>query len=332
MMKATIKKLINSAITKSSLISLSTNTIVILRYHSVQKNPDLYDSVIGCSITHSLDEFEQQMAIIANNFKPVSIGDVYCFLIKKKTIPKKAVVVTFDDGFYDNYEYAVPVLNRFGIPATFYISVGCIQKSSIPWFSKLRYCFFHTETPQWKDPIEHHSHKLNGKNSRLNAFIKACRQCTVLVGQQQSEYIENIEEQLEIGHYPYRNLMMSWEHIGQLLKMGHTIGSHTMSHPNLAYIDQESLMFELKESKRILEDNLNEPILDFSYPNPALIPNYNELTYSAVQDSGYRSAVTCVPGPVKHNDDVLLMNRMYVPHNLNEFLWYLNMSFLGRTI
>ena len=332
MIKATIKKLINAAIMKFSLINLSTSKIVILRYHSVQKNPDLYDCIIGRSITHSLDEFEEQMEAIASDFNPISIDDLHGFLKKKIRIPKKAVVITFDDGFYDNYEYAVPILNRLGIPATFYISVNCIQNSSIPWFSKLRYCFFNTVTPQWEDPIEHLSHKLNGEESRLNAFIKACRQCTVLVGQQQSEYIKIIKEQLEISGYPYRNLMMSWDQIGQLLKMGHTIGSHTMSHPNLAYIDKASLIWELKESKNILEGKLNKPIFDFSYPNPALIPNYNQLTYSVVKDSGYRSAVTCDPGPVKRNDDVLLMKRMYVPNNLNEFLWYLNMSFIGRTI
>ena len=104
---------------------LAPAAAVILMYHSIAKDPEVTRNTIGLS--QSLKDFEAHMRTLAQRFSPVTIEQVAQFAREGKTLPKRAVVVTFDDGFLDNYECAFPVLNHYGVPATFYILVNAIR-------------------------------------------------------------------------------------------------------------------------------------------------------------------------------------------------------------
>ncbi|PQP33293.1 hypothetical protein C6A37_13665, partial [Desulfobacteraceae bacterium SEEP-SAG9] len=71
------------------------------------------------------------------------------FLKFKKRIPKKAVAVTFDDGYRDNFEMAAPILDYFGIKATFYIATATIECLTPPWYVKLRHAIWETKEKEW---------------------------------------------------------------------------------------------------------------------------------------------------------------------------------------
>ncbi len=117
--------------------------------------------------------------------------------------------------------------------------------------------------------------------------------------------------------------MMTWKMVNGLLQAGHFIGSHTLFHPNLAYISKDDLKFEVTESKNKLEEKLNLKIRHFSYPNPVRQPHFNSETMEAVQAAGYKTAVTSIPGVVRKGDNILEMKRIAAPRSLNEFIWKL---------
>src|SRR5262249_348286 len=69
------------------------------------------------------------------HYEPVTLDDLAAFVRGERAMPRRCVAVTFDDGFADNFEIAAPILNRAGIKAAFYITVGCIEPVRLPWFT-----------------------------------------------------------------------------------------------------------------------------------------------------------------------------------------------------
>ena len=109
-----------------ALSHLSKRGVAILRYHSVQPEPGRYEYSIGSGIIHSCKVFQEQMEIVARHYVPVTLDDILKFLLGETAPPRRSVAVTFDDGYADNYEFALPVLARAGVPAAFYVAVGSI--------------------------------------------------------------------------------------------------------------------------------------------------------------------------------------------------------------
>src|SRR5579864_6954920 len=118
--------------------------VAIVMYHSVMRDPSSAQTILG-DIIHSTEVFRGQMEHIAHEFRAVSLDDLLLFLKAEKPLPPKAVVVTFDDGYADNYLAAKEILDPLGIPAVFYITVDCIDRQQPPWPSLLRYAFLPRE-------------------------------------------------------------------------------------------------------------------------------------------------------------------------------------------
>ncbi len=131
---------------------------------------------------------------------------------------------------------------------------------------------------------------------------------------------------------PTKAFMMEWKKIKELHEKGHIIGSHTLSHPNLAHTRKGELRWELTESKRVLEKELCTPVIHFSYPNPALWPQYTEETTAAVKENGFETAVISSNGPVRNRDDPLLLERLSGTLDKEEFLWNVRCTMLGRRV
>jgi peptidoglycan/xylan/chitin deacetylase (PgdA/CDA1 family) len=98
---------------------LPKNRAAVLLYHAVDKN-DVFLSV-------SPEIFKKQMQyLVSNKYNVISLADLVAMLEKKQDVPKKTVVLTFDDGFESHYKYAANILKEFNLPATFYVCTGLI--------------------------------------------------------------------------------------------------------------------------------------------------------------------------------------------------------------
>jgi peptidoglycan/xylan/chitin deacetylase (PgdA/CDA1 family) len=126
--------------------------------------------------------------------------------------------------------------------------------------------------------------------------------------------------------------MMSLDQLKGLLRQGHIVGSHTMSHPNMAQIQEEEAREELGESKARLESRLNSPVRHFSYPCPALSPHWNEQTVEQCRAFGYDSAVTTNSGVTFQGDNLLRLKRIHPTKTAAGLRWNLESAFAGRKI
>jgi peptidoglycan/xylan/chitin deacetylase (PgdA/CDA1 family) len=270
------------------------------------------------------------MEIIARNYSPITLPDVLGFLRGDKDLPPRAVVITFDDGYTDNLEIAAPVLSHLGIPAVFYITVACVEKRCLPWPARLRYAFFTTKKCFWTSP-RGTGLALTTRDERGRAFNTASDYCARLSGTPQECFVSAVECEMDVDPAPVsKHMMMTWDQVRKLASQGHTIGSHTMTHPNLAHISEEEMTAELGDSKRKLDAEMGTPIVHFAYPEPALRPNWCAQSREISRIVGYETAVTIKGGPVRRNDDPLCLRRIGPGTNLDGFLWNLERTFLGR--
>jgi peptidoglycan/xylan/chitin deacetylase (PgdA/CDA1 family) len=304
--------------------------VAILMYHSVMDDPSSAETTLG-GIVHSTTVFRGQVELIAKEFSAVSIDDVRLFLRGEKKLPARPVVVTFDDGYADNYQVANGILNSFGKSAVFYVTVDCIERQRLPWPSLLRHAFLATQKKSWTLE-EGRIRPLSTTDQRLQAFARASETCSKLSGIPQDEFVKSVQQQLDVDPSSSSQLMMNWEEVRGLMRSGHVIGSHTMTHPNVAHIPESEVHSELAESKRKLENELTRPVVHFSYPCPALQPHWTEHTVTATRESGYETAVTTNGGIVRRHDDPLSLRRIRPTKTVDGLRWNLECAFLGRNV
>jgi len=303
----------------------------ILMYHSVQDEPERYANSIGTGIIHSTSMFARQMELISRRFSPVTIDDIRLFLSGGKALPSRAVAVTFDDGYADNAEVVAPILSRFGVRAAFYLTAGLIGTKNPPWFCRLRNAFAMTRKKEWLPPRNGQSWSLATAQERDAALLAAFNLCASSAGAALEHTIQHIEGGLDIEPFiGGSGLMMDWNQARALQRAGHIVGCHTLTHPNVAHVAMDVAHRELTESKRKLEEELNIPVRHFSYPHPALNPQWNNGTVAISKEAGYQTAVTTTPGLVRAGANPLILSRVWTPRSEHEFLWNLECSFLRR--
>lgn len=306
----------------------------ILMYHSVMVDPRRESQTLG-GIIHSSQVFAQQMELIAHDYVPVSLDHVLQTLASGRPLKPRSVVVTFDDGYTDNHDIAMPILDRVGVPATFYITVDSVETGQLPWPSRLRYAFYTTKKVSWNDSINNNDAicPLGNFSQRDQAFLYASDVCAKLAGAEQHNFVRKLEEDLEAGPpQPAQRLMMSWEQVRDLTRHGHIVGSHTLTHPNMAYVDADAARTELSASRRKLEEVLDAPVTHFSYPCPALSPHWSESTRKMSHEAGYKTAVTTTGGLVRRNDDPLALHRIRPSKEVDGLRWNLECTFMGRAM
>ena len=171
-----------------------------------------------------------------------------------------------------------------------------------PGICRLRFAFNTTSKPQWSDPEGKRTYSLAVPEQRKAARQAAWDIGARMTGDIQHEFVDEVEKSLDIEPGGlHHGFMMTWDQVRALRKAGHTIGAHTLSHPNVAHLSQSEARFEIIECKKTLEEELGEQIDHFSYPHPALNPEWSAQTLEITREAGFKSAVlttpdTCVPG------------------------------------
>jgi len=237
-----------------SIIKINNKEIITLMFHRISyENNILWPSM-------KPNSFEKLIKLLKKNTKIISINDVFSNTINKTNLP--IVIISFDDGYKDFIEFAMPILLKYNVPAHINICPGLIEKKTISWTQLLNYLLLNNN----KDLIILLK-KLNIKyNNKINEyeFNKICNQINSLSSDNFNNFINKI--------YKINNtssdLLMNWEDISKCYKNNFIIGNHSMSHFNLdKIINKEKLFYEIVESKSIIENKIGVKINIFAFPN-----------------------------------------------------------------
>jgi len=301
---------------------------VVLMYHSVVEDPRETSDTIR--ISQSRASFERHMSTLARRFNVVTIEQIAEFASSGRQLPPWSVAITFDDGFADNHDVALPILSRYGLPATFYIMVNAVDSGIPPWYCRFTFAFRTTTVPAWKPPGNGRTFQLADPNDRDAALQAAWDLGAAQTGEAQENLVREIENALQVEPLDARSrLMMDWDKVRAMKRAGHIIGAHTLSHPNLAHVTQAEAEREIAGSKAQLEEKIGGPVQHFSYPHPALNPQWSPQTLQITRNVGFRSAVLTTHGSVVPGEEPLSLKRIPGDEDVGLWMWQLERAFLG---
>lgn len=282
------------------------NTLSILIYHRVLPARDELQPDYP-----SAEEFDQQMSWVANVFNVLPLTQAVKQL-KEGSLPKRAIAITFDDGYEDNYSIALPILKRYQLPATFFVTLGFLH--SIPKWDYLIEAVRGTN----KKSVDYDgsSYSLCGAQEKLeflNAFIPKIK---ILPESQADQRLWDMVDTLGRTE-PNARLMMTAE---QVIEMSHQdgieIGAHGVQHHILTKVSDELAQQELKESIEGLSEMLGKPIVAQAFPNGFYPTFYSDKHIDHARNVGFDYATSTNPGINTKQTSVYKLYR-YTPWRLS---------------
>lgn len=274
--------------------------LLVLIYHRVLREPDPLRPG-----TVTVRDFEWQMATMASCFNVLPLQEARQRL-SAGTLPARAAAVTFDDGYLDNLTEALPVLQRFSLPATVFVTTGTL--GSCMWNDAVIELVRQAPTSglpagpaglgtlPTTDDLQRRS-SLHRLLDHLKTLPQARRDATV------HELLESNGVTAPTG------LMMTAEQVRALSAAGIDIGAHTVNHPILARTTRQEAEYEIAGSRETLEALTSSRVTTFAYPNGRPGADYTQEHVALVRKAGFQAAVSTARGANRRGQDPLQLRR-----------------------
>lgn len=229
--------------------------------------------------------------------------------LREGRLPARAAALTFDDGYADNHDVALPVLQRAGLPCTFFIATGFLDGGRM-----------------WNDTVIESLRRMRPGPLALSGLVPGLSSvpCSTAMERRAAieqvitrikyldpadrlALVERIAERAEVD-LP-RDLMMSSVQVRRLHGAGMTIGAHTVNHPILARLPRHEAYREIVDGKRRLEALIGESVQHFAYPNGQPGTDFHAESVSLVKAAGFRAAFTTAWGAASPASDLMQLPR-----------------------
>ena len=245
-------------------------------------------------------QFEARMRWVAANFEVQPLLDAVRALLEN-SLPKRALCITFDDGYADNHELALPVLRRLGLPATFFVATGYLDGG----------CMFNdiviealrsAPGPVMElDDLALGRHQLTTDEDRRAAIGHILERLKYLEPTRRHDIARQIAERA--GAELPVDLMMTSEQVRSLHAAGMAVGAHTVTHPILAEVSLDQAREEMTAGRARLEEVTGAPVPLFAYPNGRPQRDYRIEHARLARELGFEAAVTTSWGAARPGDD-----------------------------
>lgn len=316
----------NSNLTQRRLNRIGEQEYLILMYHRVLP-PSKISSWLEPGMYVTPETFEMQLRFLKNHFEILSLKEI---LTKKgnkngKISKNPNCAITFDDGWLDTYEYAFPILKKFRVPATIFLTTDYIDSDK--WFWTDRFLNLISQLRKKNPESAPVRIKLGqSKNDELIIaphdsvvteeaidFLKTKKIDTI------EQYLENIREKCQIKVHMSGRAFLNWNEVKELVSTDLIdIGSHTARHPILTTLTHDEITNELQKSKIVLMDNqcIDKDFFPFCYPNG----NFTDKIASDVKAAGYNCAVTTKKGWNMNKSNPYTLNRIGIHQDITSSL------------
>ena len=282
----------------------------VLCYHRISSNKKLLNKnnpLSGLEVHQNM--FEKQIEFLKKNFKILSLKKLKQHIEDERK--EFAISITFDDGYLDNINLALPILEKYNVPATIFVITKFLEKNDFMWW------YFLWDNLNSQNFIIINSNKVYLKNEKdkINWFGIISKEVINLNYNEQKNYLNKIFNNK--FQFDYKNLIFDFN---QLEKLSQNelieIGSHTMTHPKLTSLTHNEIFNELSISKQIIEKKINKEVNFLAYP----YGSKNEVNLKIMKiakEVGYKMAFS-TKRPFEQIDNFFDIPRYNIDNNIEE--------------
>lgn len=287
------KKLLAQALMVSGVSDLlcrfQSGKLMVFNFHRIRNDDpktiyEFDEEVFGPTAS----EFKAQMLWLKKNTNIVSEAQLLAALNHGAPLPPRSTMVTFDDGYIDNYTLALPVLKELKIPAIYYIPTESIDERKLGWWDQIAYVVKRTQ----KQKIRLFGEDIAIQPSRDCARAKIILRMKLKDASENVNLLNELSEACEVALPDFEACsreLMTWDQVKETLSSGITIGSHTHTQRVLSTLSIEDQKKELLDSKTRLEKELSVPMRTLAYPVGGY-EHFNLETQEIARECGYEAA------------------------------------------
>jgi peptidoglycan/xylan/chitin deacetylase (PgdA/CDA1 family) len=248
--------------------------VLILMYHRVIPRGEVNASFVQPGMYVTPATFECHLQLLSEHFDVIPFAEL---LTKWKTRQwddaARYCVITFDDGWLDNYFYAYPRLRAYGLPATIFLPTDLIGTDQWTWPDRLGALL---------------RRRGGGTPADWDAFIEHAK---TLTDDARAKMLDDLEAEAG-GRGPVRRCFVDWDEVREMSRYGVSFASHTRTHANLTRVAGAALERELRGSLDMLRQQRVNHVPVLAYPNG----DHTSAVVDAAREAGYSAAVTTRPG------------------------------------
>lgn len=279
----------------------------ILIYHRVLAGYDYMRDV-----DPTVEQFNWQMELLSRHFVPLSLSEALNLMDAGK-LPERAVSVTFDDGYADNAQLAMPILHKWGVPATIFIATKYLDGGIMFNDAVIELISQSEQSRIDLTDVGLGVFYLNSDARKKVSAASIVRHIKYLTPSERNDVVTLLKEQT-CACSPV-DLMLSTAQLKSLHAGGLEIGGHTYSHPILSSLQEKDAREEIYRGKAELQEILESPIRFFAYPNGIPGKDFSSIHAQMVAELGFEAAVSTQRGVSDQRSDRMQLNR-FTPWDL----------------
>ena len=279
------------------------SSIRIVTYHRVLKSHQLINFPFDDDLVEvTTEELESQLKYLSRNFDVISFADVIAFIDGKSILPKRPLLITFDDGFRDNYENAFPIIKAINVPVTMILATDYIGENKTFWYDWLAFIVYNVNAEVLFLDDKNITFDLTGeKDKRRIVYFKIMKHLKNVTNEKRLQLLAGLNENYGSIYdslpedIKQLSQPMTWENVREMSQAGITFGSHTVTHPFLSQVSKQQLDAELRYSKRKIEQETGQVVSIIGYPNGQR-EDFNDGVKSVAQELGYKIGLSYING------------------------------------
>jgi peptidoglycan/xylan/chitin deacetylase (PgdA/CDA1 family) len=314
---------------------LFQNTLTVLNYHRIDDPFRAGFDTLKINVSATPSGFAKQMDYVQRHYNVITCEHLASFLRGEVTLPPRAAIITFDDGYYDNLSNAFPVLKERNLPAVIFLATDFIGSDSPFYWDFAAYCFYHSARDHADLPVTG-ARSWSSEEARDQVLREWIETVKRIPEAEKKSAVGQLNASLDVSvpARAFSGLHLTWDQVRELSRNGIEFGAHTASHPIMTRVPVEQARDEVIKSKARIEEEIGKQVISFAYPNGGEA-DFSQEVMQAVGESGIEVAFSLLSGPTFYRavkKQPLAVRRIFLSYQDTYARFVLKVSGLTRML
>jgi protein-tyrosine-phosphatase/peptidoglycan/xylan/chitin deacetylase (PgdA/CDA1 family)/predicted ATP-grasp superfamily ATP-dependent carboligase len=279
-----------SGLTAALELMLKRRLLMVLNYHRIGDAAETpYDSG---TFSASAEQFDAQITYLKRCFHIVGLEEACEIVAGRQALSGPGILITFDDGYLDNYTLAFQILRSHNVPACFFLPTAFVGTGTVPWWDAIAYIIKQSQNRLIRLPYPQPVTFDLEREGLSHAIVQILELYKSSKMQDKERFLSGLEEGCgtQRPQTACNRRFLSWDEAREMQQAGMAFGSHTHTHEILSKLLPEQQEEELRVSRETLEKRLARPVSVLAYPVGERSTFSQETTMRLLERTGYSAA------------------------------------------